>query len=114
MSIQDTSLIAYYGEIMETIGDKHREVLKVFGMNPYMDFTNAELAEELEWPINTVTPRVYELRGCDKNVAVDPENPILVHVQTRKCRVTQRTAMAWGMNPEYKRSQYRLYREARK
>lgn len=111
---QDTSLLAYYGEVMETIGDKHRAVLKVFGMNPYRDFTNGELAEELSWPINTVTPRVYELRGMDEKVAVDPDNPILIHTQTRKCGITHRTAMAWGMNPEYKRSGYKLWKEMRK
>ena len=113
MPIQDTSLIAYYGEIMETIGEKHKEVLHVFAENFTRDFTNSELAEELGWPINTVTPRVYELRGEDKNVPVEPDNPILINTQIRKCGVTHRNAMAWGLNPEYNRSKYRLWREMR-
>lgn len=111
---QDTSLIAYYGEVMESISNRHRDVLRVFGENPSMDFTNAELAEELNLPINSVTPRVYELRGLDKNVNVDPDNPILVEAQVRKCLVTGRTAKAWRMNYEYRRDKYRLFMELRK
>lgn len=110
---QDTSLITYYGEVMESIGNRHRDILRVFGENPSIDFTNAELADELKLPINSVTPRVYELRGLDKNVPVDPANPILMESQTRKCLITGRTAKAWRMNYEYRRDQYRLWREMR-
>lgn len=109
--VQDTSLITYYGEVMESIGSRHKEILGVFGENPNMDFTNAELSEELDLPINSVTPRVYELRGKDKNVPVDKDNPILMESQKRKCLVTGRTAIAWRMNYEYRRDKYRLWRE---
>lgn len=108
---QDTSLISYYGEVMESIGPRHRDVLRVFGENPAMDFTNAELSEELGLPINSVTPRIYELRGRDKNTPVDPSNPIIVKSQTRKCLATGRTAIAWRMNHQYNRGAYRLWRE---
>jgi hypothetical protein len=110
MPIQDTSLITYYGEVMESISPRHKEVLRVFGENPNMDFTNAELAEELGLPINSVTPRVYELRGLDKNIPVDKNNPILMEAQKRKCQATGRTAIAWRMNYEYHRDKYRLWR----
>jgi hypothetical protein len=105
--VQDTSINAYYGEVVESLGAKHYEILKIFAANYTRNFTNAELAEELRWPINTVTPRVYELRGRDKNVPIKRDNPIIVEVGRRACEVTGRTAIAWGMNPEYKRSQYR-------
>jgi transcription initiation factor IIE alpha subunit len=110
--VQDTSLITYYGEVMESIGSRHKEILRVFGENPNMDFTNAELSEELDLPINSITPRVYELRGEDKNVPVDKDNPILMESQRRRCNVTGRTAIAWRMNYDYRRDKYRLWRES--
>jgi hypothetical protein len=108
---QDTSLVAYYGEVMESIGPRHLEVMRVFAMNLDRDFTNNELAEEMNRPINTVTPRVYELRGEDKNTPVDKDNPILTQKQIRKCAVTGRNVIAWGLNPEFNRAKYRLWRE---
>ena len=108
---QDTSLIAYYGEVMESIAERHKDILRIFGQNFTRDFTNWELAEELKLPINSITPRVYELRGKDKNVPVDPDNPILIKTQIRKCTVTGRTAHAWAINPSFNRGKYRLWRE---
>ena len=105
--VQDTSINAYYGEVVDTLGNRQMEVLRKFAENYTRDFTNAELAEELHWPINTITPRVYELRGMDKNIPIDPGNPILIEVRRRTCSVTGRTAIAWGMNPDYKRSQFK-------
>lgn len=105
--VQTTSLNAYYGEILDTLGDRQRAALRVFGENYTRDFTNAELADELEWPINTVTPRVYELRGEGKNNPIDRDNPLLVEVRRRECMVTHRTAIAWGMNPEYRRGEFK-------
>ena len=110
---QETSLNAYYGEIMDSIGQRHKDILRIFGENPSMDFTNAELTKELGLPINSITPRVYELRGEDKNVPVDKDNPILMESQRRRCNVTGRTAIAWRMNYEYRRDKYRLWRETK-
>lgn len=108
--MQDTSLTAYYGEVLDSLADKHRQVLRVFAENPAMDFTNAELSRELEWPINTVTPRVYELRGEDRHVPIDHDNPLIVKTQRRQCTVTGRSALAWGLNPEYNRGKYKLWK----
>lgn len=81
--VQDTSLQAYYEKVLPALGEKQREVLKVFdGIN---DYTNMEIARILGFSINRVTPRVFELRklGLVKNS------------QRRQCKVTQNMAIAW-------------------
>lgn len=47
--------------------------------------TNMEIAQHLKWSINRITPRVLELRKKGK----------LRLKETRKCKVTNRTAMTW-------------------
>jgi len=107
LNVQTTSLNAYFGEIMDTIGDRQKAVMQIFGQNFTRDFTNAELSNELNWPINTVTPRVYELRGEGKANPIERDNPLLVEVRRRKCEATGRTAIAWGLNPDFKTSRFR-------
>jgi len=98
-SIRATSLEAYFGEVVPTLNRRQNEVLRVFLDNPVMDFTNAELSEELGWSINRVTPRTYELRGEGKNNPLK-HNPVLIESRQRPCRVTGRTAWAWSLNPD--------------
>lgn len=96
-SMQETSLEVYFSTVLPEIGDKQRAILQVFTANPTMTFTNLELARELRWPINTVTPRVYELRGRDKRFPM--VNPILIESKKRPCRIGNRRSIAWKLNP---------------
>lgn len=57
---QSTSYEAWQG-IQEKLGDKQKIVLWAFRSQG--DMTNAEMAEFLNWPINSTVPRVHELRG---------------------------------------------------
>lgn len=98
--MQGTSLEAYFGVVVPVLGARQREVLRVFIDNPTMDFTNMELAEDLGWSVNRVTPRVYELRQGD--------NPVLVEVLRRPCRVTGFRAVAWGLNPYWVPGGYKV------
>jgi predicted transcriptional regulator len=45
------------------LAEKQEEVLRVLGYGPYC---NQEISRLLGWPINTVTPRVKELRELGK------------------------------------------------
>lgn len=99
--MQETSLIAFWGEIFPSLAPRHKEVVQVFRSN-IKDFTNRELLEEFRLTdpsreINSVTPRVYELRGRGKN---NPFTlwPILIKSRTRKCMITGRKAIAWQLN----------------
>ncbi|WNM68996.1 helix-turn-helix DNA binding domain protein [Mycobacterium Phage TribleTrouble] len=58
MSVQETSLQAY-DSIQSNLGTKQREVLDA--LKAVGPLCNADLAELLGWPINSVTPRVREL-----------------------------------------------------
>lgn len=81
--MQPTSLNVYFGEVMEKLGARQKSVLEAFTKKE--NFTNAELADFLQWPINTVTPRVFELRA---------EKVLREHC-VRACQVTGRKAKCW-------------------
>ena len=58
ISLRNTSLFAYV-EILENLGERQLEVLKTIDMlKSCCDF---QIAEHLEKPINTITPRRNEL-----------------------------------------------------
>ena len=84
--IQETSLLAFR-EIQPHLGMKQAEVFKVLkaASDTHFDFTNCELAFLLDWPINCVTPRVFELRSFG----------LVVLSRKRMCERTGRLAMAW-------------------
>lgn len=100
-NVQTTSLDAYFTEIVPTLGRRQREIVDVYIENPSMDFTNAELSEELDRPINTVTPRVYELMGKDKSHPKFQESPVLIVSRIRECKATGRRARATQINPDW-------------
>ena len=82
MTVQDTSAQAYYA-VLQTLGYKQEMVylkLKEIG-----NATNNELKQALGWEINTVTPRVNELRKLG----------IVKEGTRRPCRVSGMTAIAW-------------------
>ena len=56
--VRQTSLEAFES-IKESIGKNHKTILDLVGGS---DWSNSELARELGWGINRVTPRVFELR----------------------------------------------------
>lgn len=56
---QDTTLDAY-NSIREHLNEKQRKIRYVLQKFGPMD--NEAIARALEWPINTVTPRVKEMR----------------------------------------------------
>ena len=82
--MQVTSLETYE-KIKKELGRRQAKVLEIFDAYNHRTLTNTEIAAILEWPINTVTPRVFELR----------EKGIVKEDCKRKCGVTGRTAIAW-------------------
>jgi hypothetical protein len=86
--VRMTSLFAYHGEVQGKMGRKQEQVVDVFTEYSQQEgFTNSELASLLRWPINTVTPRVYELRKMGK----------IIESYRRKCYITGRHAIAWKL-----------------
>ena len=79
--MQRTSLEAYT-EVKKTLGRRQIEVLNAFlGGNA----TNAELADYLNRPINTITPRTNEL----------VKKGLVKEHSKRWCAVTGHKAIAW-------------------
>lgn len=86
--IRDTSREAY-ATVLPELTDRQAVVLGL--LERYgRPLTNSEIAGELGWSINRVTPRVLELRELGK----------VRDCGTRACRVTGRTAHQWGVVKE--------------
>lgn len=83
MTATDTSRLAYASKVRPTLGLRQVQVLEA--MKERQDWSNTELSKALGWPINTVTPRVNELRkyGC------------VEFAGKRVCHVTGLRVMAW-------------------
>ena len=58
--MQQTSLQAYFNEVKPKLNQKQHEVYRAF--EEYGPCTNKQLAEITGKPVNTITPRVLELR----------------------------------------------------
>lgn len=86
MTVQQTSKQAYWNEVQPTLGERHHQVLKA--LKTRTDFSNNELAHFLNLPINSITPRVKELR----------EKGLVKMIGTRKCKVSGRTVIVWSVN----------------
>lgn len=82
--MQTTSLQAY-DKIQPHINNNQEQILNLFYENPYTDFTNMEIAYNLKWSINRITPRVLELRKLG----------LLTESRKRPCTVTKNNAIAW-------------------
>jgi len=85
MTYQETSRIAYRHDALPTLGDRQRVVYEAIQTRE--NFTNSELSAYLVWPINTITPRIFELRKLG----------LVIEDCKRRCRVTGRMAIAWTM-----------------
>lgn len=92
-NVQDTSLEAFES-IKHSLVPTQMKVLDVFYENPNVsDWTNLELARNLEWDINRVTGRVHELR----------ELGILTESRRRLCKIPpHRRSIAWRVKKEAK------------
>lgn len=88
MAVQETSAEAYKEAVEPNLSERQNLVMRLFRRYPYSDFTNQEIAEHLGWPINTVTPRVLELRS----------KALLVAKTKRIDQKTGRRSIAWGLN----------------
>lgn len=82
--MRDTSLAAYETYVEPTLGERQKVVYEV--LEKHADLTNREIKEILGWEINTVTPRVYELR----------DRGLVFESSKRICKVTGRLAYAWS------------------
>lgn len=84
MGVSETSRSAY-DEIRKTLGPRQLRALEV--IEHHSDgITNNEIAHELHWPINCVTPRVFELRSAG----------LVAMVGQRPDRWTQKKSYVWG------------------
>ncbi len=81
--MQQTSLFAYRNEIIPVLGFKQKRVYEA--LKTKENFTNTELAEYLNWKINTITPRIKELRDME---IVEDEGK-------RECLITGRKVLCW-------------------
>jgi len=82
MVVKDTSLEAYT-YILPTLGQRQKAVFNI--IRESNGLTNTEIAHRLGWSINTVTPRVFELRQMK-----------LVELKEKRiCTITGRKAMSW-------------------
>lgn len=84
--VTDTSMMAY-NELVSSgkLGDKQQEVYNALAH--LVEASNGELAKYLHWPINTITPRVYELRSFN----------LVYEVDKRPCTVSGRKAKIWSV-----------------
>ena len=95
--MQDTSLMAFWGEIEPTLQPRQKEIVQIFRENYGMDFTNKELADELGLDTCSITGRVWSLRGRGTNNPFTAW-PLLIKSRITSCRITGRTAIAWQLN----------------
>jgi len=79
---RQTSLTAFY-EVQQIVGFRQTQVYEAF--ESLQNATNSEIADWLDWSINRVTPRTYELRELE----------MLEFSERRTCQVTGRKAIAW-------------------
>jgi len=74
-----------YKEIQDGLGRRQLEVLAVIERHA-QGITNNEIAHELHWPINCVTPRAFELRSAG----------LVALVGKRQDKWTGKMCCAWG------------------
>ena len=82
MSLQQTSLDAYF-EVTRTLGERHLQVLNC--LNELKEATNLMIAQSLSLPINSITPRVFELR----------QRGLVVESYRDTCPISKRKAIFW-------------------
>jgi len=83
MTVQETSKEAYE-EIKKDIGSRQLEVLRA--LLELGKANNTMIAKKLNKPVNTITPRIHELRNDLKLVSFSDKAP---------CPYTKRSSMFW-------------------
>lgn len=86
--VRDTSLRSYRNDALPNLGERQQVVYHI--LEGVYNMTNSEIARQLDWSINKVTPRVFELR----------EKGLVFEDEKRTCNVTGRTAYAWAVKRE--------------
>ena len=89
MSVNQTSLQAYYNEIIPIMGLRQLEVLKA--LETLVNASNMMIAAHLGWSINRVTPRINELRKANP--------PLVIESGVYQCQITNRKVNYWKINP---------------
>lgn len=99
MTVTETSLTAYRTLVQPKLTEKQRAVLSVFEMFPHTNFTNAEIARELGWTINRVTPRTGELRKWRTDRKGNKYPPLLEEKEKRLCTavISPIRVSAWAL-----------------
>lgn len=93
--IQHTSLLAHK-EVKPKIGKMQQTILNVITELP--NISNLEIARTLGWPINSVTPRVKELRDLE----------LVEDAGLKKDPLTSRTVHGWKRRIQTKEEQLNL------
>ena len=91
MSVNQTSLEAYYNEIIPIRGLRQLEVLKA--LETLVNASNMMIAAHLGWSINRVTPRINELRKANP--------PLVIESGVYQCKITNRKVNYWKINPTF-------------
>lgn len=86
--MQQTSIEAYFNDVKPKLNTKQHEVYRAF--EEHGPCTNRQLAEAMNRPINSITPRCLELRA---------KNQI---VECFRAEDNGRTAIYWG-TPTHKK-----------
>lgn len=76
-----------YEQVLPKVATSQSEILRVLGMEYNGPLSNSEIAEQLQWPVNRVTPRVFELRTMG----------LVKDAGKRKCRITNLTVHTWTL-----------------
>jgi predicted transcriptional regulator len=87
-NVRDTSILAYRTDVEPTLNERQQRVYDALLANDPL--TNSEIAAYLNWPINCITPRIFELRRMG----------LVFEDKKRPCRVTGRTAYAWRVTKD--------------
>lgn len=86
--MQQTSLEAFYNEILPNLSNRHAQVLKC--LRTLGNASNMMIASHLGWSINRVTPRIIELRHFNP--------PLVVSTGIYPCKITKRKVHYWRCN----------------
>ena len=85
--IRDTSLLSYY-EVLKDLEGRQREVYKA--VRELKSANNTMISNKLGLPINSVTPRIHELRVCG----------LIIFHKKDICPFTQKKTCFWKCRRE--------------
>jgi Mn-dependent DtxR family transcriptional regulator len=86
--IRDTSLEAYY-EVLEDLEGRQREVYAA--LRELGPANNTMIANKLNLPINSITPRIHELRALG----------LVIFYKKDKCPYTSKKTIFWKVRKDY-------------